>query len=56
MPGKNVVDLGVEADLDDIPEITDCRFARARGGLLLPPASCSVPSIHDGHRSASTST
>ena len=41
MPGKNVVDLGVEADPDDIPEITDTLlslgFQRQSGLAPFPP-------------------
>ena len=41
MPGKNVVDLGIEADPDDIPEITDTLLSlgfQRQGGLApFPP-------------------
>ena len=41
MPGKNVVDLGVEADPDEIPEITDTLlslgFQRQSGLAPFPP-------------------
>jgi 5-(carboxyamino)imidazole ribonucleotide synthase len=41
MPGKNVVDLGVEADPDDIPDITDTLlslgFQRQTGLAPFPP-------------------
>ncbi len=41
MPGKNVVDLGVEADPDDIPDITDTLlslgFQRQSGLAPFPP-------------------